>query len=103
MMNTTNDRADLCFDVFESPGIKDAERKERGDSESLRLFSIGPKVNIAKVVTILLKLSSFKKELLRFFYPRSTKILFMHPLLETKSSIVRLTMSARSTFVWKMI
>ena len=42
LMNSTTERVDLCFDVFESLGIKDIEHKERGYSESLRLFSIGP-------------------------------------------------------------
>ena len=38
----TQHRADLCFDVYKSPSIKDTKRKERGNEESDRLFAIGP-------------------------------------------------------------
>ena len=66
VMKETTERADICFDCFNSPSIKDVERKERGDVDSVRLFSIGPKVKIEKDISSLLKLSSFKNELIRF-------------------------------------
>ena len=30
-LNLANIRADLCFDIYESPSIKDVKRKDRGD------------------------------------------------------------------------
>ena len=66
LMKAATVRVDLVFDVFNSPSLKDVERKERGDTESLRLFSIEAKTKIGKDVSSLLKLSSFKQELLRF-------------------------------------
>ena len=66
VMKETTERADLCFDCFFSPSIKDVERKERGDVDSARLFSIGSKVKIEKDICSLLRISSFKMELLRF-------------------------------------
>ena len=66
VMNGCDDRGDLCFDVYESPSIKDIERKDRGDADSCRMFSIGSKTKIEKDATELLKYSSFKNELLRF-------------------------------------
>ena len=37
-LNLTNIRADLCFDIYESPSIKDVKRKDRGDIETERKF-----------------------------------------------------------------
>ena len=42
VLNLTNIRADLCFDIYESPSIKDVKRKDRGDTEIEREFYIGP-------------------------------------------------------------
>ena len=65
-VNSTAERADICFDVFHSPSIKDIERRKRGNDDSVRLFAIGPQTKIDRDVTQLLQLSSFKAELLRF-------------------------------------
>ena len=43
VLKLTRHRADLYFDVYESPSIKDTKRKERGNEEYDRVFSIGPK------------------------------------------------------------
>ena len=67
-LKMTSHRADLCFDVYESSSIKDIERKERGNVESCRLFSIRPKQKIEGNVKELLKSSNIKNELLRFLF-----------------------------------
>ena len=64
----TNYRLDICFDVYESPSIKDVERKVRGEENTSRIFSIGPKNKIEGNIKELLQLSSYKNELLRFLY-----------------------------------
>ena len=67
-MKLTQHRADLCFDVYESPSMKDTKNKDRGNEDSDRVFCIGPKTKMETDMQELLKLSSFKKELLRFFF-----------------------------------
>ena len=39
-------RADLVFDVYVSPSIKDIEKKDRGDYETFEVFSIDTKQKI---------------------------------------------------------
>ena len=68
VLKMTTRRADLVFDVYESPSIKDIERKSRGNEETLALYSIGPKQKIEGNVKELLANSEYKKELLRFLY-----------------------------------
>ena len=48
--------------------MKDTKRKERGNEETDRVFSIGPKIKIERDMHDLLRLSCFKEELLRFFF-----------------------------------
>ena len=48
--------------------MKDTKRKERGNEETDRVFSIGPKIKIETDMHDLLRLSCFKEELLRFFF-----------------------------------
>ena len=70
-MNAMKDakfRADLGFDVYSSPDIKDVKRKERGDADTERLFLIGARQKIPSDIKDLLKLSEFKRELLRFLF-----------------------------------
>ena len=67
-MKLTQHRADLCFAVYESPSIKDTKRKERGNEESDRAFSVGPKTKMETDMHDSLRLSCFKEELLRFFF-----------------------------------
>ena len=68
VLKLTQRRADLCFDVYESPSIKDTKRKERGNEEYDRVFSVGPKTKIETDMHDLLSLSCFQDELLRFFF-----------------------------------
>ena len=42
VLNLTNIRADLCFDIYESPSIKDIKRKDLGHIENERKFCLGP-------------------------------------------------------------
>ena len=67
-LKLTQHRADLCFDVYESPSIKDTKRKETGNEEYDRVFSIGPKTKMETDMHDLLRMSCFKDELLRFFF-----------------------------------
>ena len=66
VLNLTNIRADLCFDIYESPSIKDVKRKDRGDIETEREFYIGPRLKIPSNFNELLKISSFKSSFLDF-------------------------------------
>ena len=67
-LKLTSYRIDICFDVYESPSIKDVERKVRGDENTIRIFSIGPKHKIEGNIKELLQLSNYKNEPLRFLY-----------------------------------
>ena len=60
VLNLTNIRADLCFDIYESPSIKDVKREDRGDIETEREFCIGPRLKIPSNFNESLKISSFK-------------------------------------------
>ena len=40
VFKSTRHRSDLCFDVCESPSIKDTKRKERRNEESDRFFPL---------------------------------------------------------------
>ena len=66
VLNLTNIRADLCFDIYESPSIKDVKRKNRADVETEREFYIGPRLKIPRNFNELLKISSFKSSFLDF-------------------------------------
>ena len=43
VLKLTKHRADLCFDVYESPSIKDTKRKDPGNEETERNFIFGPR------------------------------------------------------------
>ena len=66
VLNLTNIRANLCFDIYESPSIKDVKRKDCGDIETEHEFSIGPRLKIPSNFDELLKISSFKSSFLDF-------------------------------------
>ena len=66
VLNLTNIHADLCFDIYESPSIKDVKRKDCGDIETEHEFSIGPRLKIPSNFDELLKISSFKSSFLDF-------------------------------------
>ena len=66
VLNLTNIRADLRFDIYERPSIKDAKRKDRGDIETEREFCIGPRLKIPSNFNDLLKISSFKSSFVDF-------------------------------------
>ena len=59
VLKLTQHRADLCFDVYESPSIKDTKRKETGNEEYDRVFSIGPKIKMETDMHDFLRLSCF--------------------------------------------
>ena len=56
-------RADLVFDVYESPSIKDIERKSRGNEETFIIYPIGPKQKTESNVKELLANTEYKREL----------------------------------------
>ena len=64
--NLTNIRADLCFEIYESPRIKDVKQKACGDIETEREFCIGPGLKIPSNFNELLNISSFKRSFLNF-------------------------------------
>ena len=66
LLKKNKHRADLCFHVYESPSIKDTKKKESGNEEYERVFSIGPKTKMETDMHDLLRLSCFKEELLLF-------------------------------------
>ena len=66
VLNLTNIRANLCFDIYESPSIKDFKRKDCGDIETDCEFYIGPHLKIPSNFDELLKISSLKSSFLDF-------------------------------------
>ena len=58
-LKLTNYRADLCFDVYESPGIKDVKHTERGNFVT-ELISFGPGQKTPSNFTAILKLDAFR-------------------------------------------
>ena len=66
VLNLPNIRPDLCFDIYESPIIKDVKRKDRGDTEIEHEFCIGPRLKISSNFNELLNISSFKSSFLDF-------------------------------------
>ena len=59
LVGQTTSRADLVFDTYVSPSIKDVERSARGESNA-RNFSFGPAQTTPRDFKNLLKLSTFK-------------------------------------------
>ena len=60
ILELTRHKADFWFGVYESPSIKDIERKDRADDDSDCQFCIGPKTKIETKMQEILKLSTFK-------------------------------------------
>ena len=60
ILELTRHKADFWFDVYESPSIKDIERKDPADDDSDCQFCIGPKTKIETKMQEILKLSTFK-------------------------------------------
>ena len=56
----------ICFDIYESPSIKDVKQKDRAAIETGREFCIGPRLEIPSNFNELLKISSFKSSFLDF-------------------------------------
>ena len=73
-------RADLCFDVYESPFIKDIKRKERENEESDHVSPIGPKTKMETNMHDLRRLPSFKGELLRIFFKEMEDQIYAPPI-----------------------
>ena len=59
VLKLTQRKADLCFDVYESPSIKDTKRKKTGNEKYDRVFSIGPKTKMETDMHDFLRLSCF--------------------------------------------
>ena len=68
VMKLSQQRVDLVFDTYNSPSLKDIKRDERGDTESVDVYSFGPGQKTPHNFHELLRLSSFKKSFLRYFY-----------------------------------
>ena len=66
LLKCTKYRLDLCFDVYESPSIKDVKRKARGDNEVDCYFTFGPKQSLPSDFEALLQISEYKSQFLRF-------------------------------------
>ena len=66
VLNLKNILAGLCFDICESPIIKDAKQKDPEDIETERGFCIGPRLKIPSNFNELLKISSFKSSFVDF-------------------------------------
>ena len=64
VLKLTKHRVYLCFNVYESPSVKDNE--SRGDENTEKHFTYGPLQSIPSDFTELLKISSFKRQCLRF-------------------------------------
>lgn len=60
ILELTRHKADFWFGVYESPSIKDIERKDPADDDSDCQFCIGPKTKIETKMQEVLKLSTFK-------------------------------------------
>ena len=65
LLKCTKYRLDLCFDVYESPSIKDVKRKARGDNEVDCYFTFGPKQSLPSDFEALLQISEYKSQFLR--------------------------------------
>ena len=76
VLNLTNIRAGLCFDIYECPSIKDVKRKDREDIETEREFYIGPRLKMPSNFNEFLKIPSFKSSFLDFLM-KNMKILNM--------------------------
>ena len=73
VLTMTKYRADLVFDTYSTPSIKDMTRDARGDDEEV-VYNFGAAQKTPKNFEALLKLSSFKTEFLRFFLYFFTRI-----------------------------
>ena len=67
ILKQTIHRADICFNVYKLASHKDSKKQEEGYDLSKRQCSIVSPQKMASDFDKLLELSSFKKELLRFF------------------------------------
>ena len=66
VLKLTKHRVYLCFDVYESPSVKDIKHESRGDENTEKHFTYGPLQIIPSDFNELLKISSFKRQFLRF-------------------------------------
>ena len=62
-LKLTDYRADMRFDVYESPSIKHIKRKDRGNEGTERVFTFGPRQKFPTDVESLLQISEFKKDI----------------------------------------
>ena len=66
VLNLTNIRADLCFEIYENPSIKDIKQKALGHIENERKFCLVPRLKSPSNFNELLNISSFKSSFLDF-------------------------------------
>ena len=78
VLKLTKHRADLCFDVYESPSIKDTKRKDPGNEETERNFIFGPRQKFPTDLDNLLQISEFKKEFLKFLMKEYEDPVYAH-------------------------
>ena len=78
VLKLTKHRADLCFDVCESPSIKDTKRKDHGNEETQRNFTFGLRQKFPTDIENLLQISEFKKEFLKFLMKEYEDPVYAH-------------------------
>ena len=81
-LKLTENRVDLCFDVYESPSVKDIKRRDRGNEDTEREFIFGPRQKFPSDFESLLKISEFKKEFLKFVLKEYEDPTYIHILGE---------------------
>ena len=78
LLKCTKYRLDLCFNVYESPSIKDVKRKARGDNEVDCYFTFGPKQSLPSDFEDLLQISEYKSQFLRFLMKEYEDEIYSH-------------------------
>ena len=81
-LKLTENHVDLCFDVYESPSVKDIKRRDRGNEDTEREFIFGPRQKFPSDFESLLKISEFKEEFLKFLLKEYEDPTYIHILGE---------------------
>ena len=101
LLKSTKYRLDLCFDMYESPSIKDLKRKAREDTEVDCYFTFGPKQSLLFNFEALVQISEYKSQFLRFLIKEYKDEIYSH-IIGEKIFIVPLITSAKDVKI-KMI
>ena len=67
---TTNYCLDLCFDIYESPSIKDIKRKSRGDRDHENCYNVDHLQSLPTDFAELLNMSDLKTRSLYFLFKK---------------------------------